>query len=79
MVRRGRAEAPTLRRTRPARPFGQRAGGSEIIELPQDPGEVVHGGADGGVLGPVHGFGEGQGTLLSGGVGLRFAAAKFGG
>ncbi len=32
--------------------FGQRAGGSEIAVLPQDPGEVAQGRPDVGVLGP---------------------------
>ena len=43
--------------------FGQRAGGGEITEFPQDPGEGVQGGADGGMLGPVRGFGDGQGAF----------------
>ena len=43
--------------------FGQRAGGGEITELPQDQGEVGQAGADVGVLGPVRGFGDGQGAF----------------
>ena len=43
--------------------FGQREGGGEITELPHDQGEVAQGGADVGVLGPVRGFGDGQGTF----------------
>ena len=58
-----RAPAVPLRQECPVKPFGQRAGSSEITELPQDPGEVVQGGADGGVLGPVRGFVEGQSTF----------------
>ena len=33
---------------------------AEITEITQDQGEVVQGGADGGMLGPVGGFGDGQ-------------------
>ena len=38
--------------------FGQRAGGGRIAEIAQDPGEVVQADADGGMLGPVCGFGD---------------------
>ena len=43
--------------------FGQRAGGGDITKLPQDHGEVAQADADIGVLGPVRGFGDGQGAF----------------
>ena len=46
--------------------FGQRPGGGQITEIPQDHGEVVQEGADAGMLGPVRGFGDGQGAFQQG-------------
>ena len=43
--------------------FGQRAGGGEITEITQDRGEGAQADADVGVVGPVRGFGDGQGAF----------------
>ena len=51
-----------------ARSASGRARG-QITQIAQDQGEVVQAGADGGVLGPVGGFGDGQGAFGSAGRG----------